>query len=126
MSSLPCASPDPGGQEEKPLTDIVKKVIKGLGGQARPTEEEIRLAWQEAVGDEAAKHSRPVSFKKASIFVNVDRSSWLYELTTRKKQILEKLEARLKGKMFKDIRFRIGEITAACPGAGETKKEQGT
>ena len=123
MSSLPCASADNGGREEKPLTDIVKKVIKGLGGQARLTEEEIRLAWQEAVGVEAARHSRPVSFKKASIFVNVDRSSWLYELTTRKKEILERLEARLKGKRFKDIRFRIGEIATERPKAGETKKE---
>jgi predicted nucleic acid-binding Zn ribbon protein len=124
MSSLLCASPDSGG-EEKPLMGLVKKVIKGLGGEGRLTEEEIRRAWREAVGIDAARHSRPVSFKRSSVFVNVDRSSWLYELTVRKKEILAKLEAGLKGKRFKDIRFRIGEITAERPKAGETKKEQG-
>jgi len=122
MSSLPCVSPDPGG-EEKPLSGLVKKIIKGLGGKGRLTEEEICRAWQEAVGSDAARHSRPVSFKRGCIFVNVDRSSWLYELTVRKKEILAGLEAGLKGNRFKEIRFRIGEITAERPKAGETKKE---
>lgn len=111
MSYLPCASVDPGGREEKPLSDLVKKVIKGMDGQGRLTEEDMDLAWAEAVGEGAASHSRPVSFKKASIFVNVDRSAWLYELTVRKKEILKKLEGKLRGRKLKDIRFRIGDIT---------------
>jgi hypothetical protein len=117
MSFPPCASTDPGAGEANPPSDLVKRVIKGLGGKGRFTEEEMREAWHEAVGPDAARHSMPVSFKKSSVFVNVDRSSWLYELTTKKKEILKKLEERLKGKQFKDIRFRIGDIT---------KKEQGT
>jgi predicted nucleic acid-binding Zn ribbon protein len=111
MSSPPCASPEPGAREEKPLAGILKRVIKGIGGPARLTEEEMHAAWAAAAGSEAARHSRPVSFKKAAVFVNVDRSSWLYELTTRKKEILAKLEERLKGRKFRDIRFRIGDIT---------------
>ena len=117
MSFHLCASIDPDGYNTSPLSDVVKRVIKGLGGKGRFTEEEMRSAWQYAAGPSAAKHSVPVSFKKESVFVNVDRSSWLYELTTKKKEILEKLEERLKGKKFKDIRFRIGDIT---------KKEQET
>ena len=112
-----CASTDPGTPDANPLSDIVKKVIKGLSGKGRFTEEDMRQAWQDAVGPDAARHSVPVSFKKSSVFVNVDRSSWLYELTIKKKEILKKLEEKLKGKQFKDIRFRIGDIT---------KKEQGT
>lgn len=118
MSYLQCGSTDSADSaeakqgRENPLTDLVKNVIKGLGAKGRFTEEEMCLAWQEAVGEEAARHSRPVSFKKTSIFVEVDRSSWLYELTTRKKDILKSLGARLKGKKFKEIRFRIGDIAA--------------
>ena len=122
MSSLPCASTNSGGQEDGPLSGLIKKAIKDLGAHGRLTEEEIRLAWRESVGDDAARHSRPVSFRKDSVFVNVDRSSWLYELTISKKEILAKLEELLKRKKFKDIRFRIGEIKDACSKASETKK----
>jgi hypothetical protein len=41
----------------------------------------------------------------------VDRSGWLYELATKKREILERLAARFGGKKLRDIRFRIGEIT---------------
>jgi predicted nucleic acid-binding Zn ribbon protein len=111
MSYPPCASANSEEYGASPLSDLVKKVVKGLEGKGLLTEEEMREAWREAVGADAARHSTPVSFKKESVFVNVDRSSWLYELTTKKKEILQKLEARLPSKKFKDIRFRIGDIT---------------
>ncbi len=101
----------PPQRAASPLGSVLKKVIKSLGGKGRFTEEEISGAWTAAVGEAAARHSRPVSFRRSSIFVNVDRSTWLHEMTVRKKEILASLEERLKGKKFKDIRFRIGEIT---------------
>jgi len=94
-----------------PLGSVLTKVIKNLGGKGRFTEEQMTAAWAAAVGVDAARHSRPVSFKRSSIFVNVDRSAWLYEMTVHKKEILASLEGSLAGKKFKDIRFRIGEIT---------------
>jgi hypothetical protein len=40
----------------------------------------------------------------------VDHSSWLYELTVGKKQILKKMEEALKSKKIKEITLRIGEL----------------
>lgn len=93
-----------------PLDKMVKKIIEGLGGKGKLGQEEIMGAWEAAVGGAAAKHTRPVSFKKNTLIVNVDGSSWLYELTTKKKEILIKLEDGLAGKKVKEIRFRIGDI----------------
>lgn len=92
-----------------PLNGLVKKAIKDLGGRKHIKEEEIFNAWEEAAGNKASRHSSPVSFKSGLLVVNVDASAWLYELTLNKKEILEKLAGRLKGKKIKDIRFRIGE-----------------
>lgn len=97
-------------EEKKPLEDLIKNVIKGMGGKTRLGEEEILKAWEGAAGVRASKHSRPKSFKGAVLIVNVDGSGWLYELTIGKKEILKQLGERLKGKKIKDIRFRIGEI----------------
>jgi predicted nucleic acid-binding Zn ribbon protein len=107
----PGAAAKAGKGAAGPLGGILDGVIKKLGGRGRFTEEEMALAWAEAAGEEAARHSRPVSFRRSSIFVNVDRSTWLAELTVRRKEILSRLEERLKGKKFRDIRFRIGDIT---------------
>ncbi len=93
-----------------PLDKLVKKIIEGLGDKGKLGKEEIMDAWEAAVGTAAVTHARPVSFKKNTLIVNVDGSSWLYELTTRKIDIIKKLESGLGGKKVKEIRFRIGDI----------------
>jgi len=92
------------------IEDVVKGVIKDLTTRSGPSEEEVACLWKLAVGEAAAKHSKPVSLKKSLLTVNVDDSGWLYELSTQKKSIIKKLEDKFKGKKFKEIRFRIGEI----------------
>ena len=98
-----------GKEKQGPLKGVLKDIISGLG-KKRLTEEEIKKAWRSAVGKKASSHSRPTTLKKARLVVNVDRSPWLYELTLEKREILKKLEAKLKGKKIKEIRFRIGEV----------------
>ncbi len=106
----------PGSQaEEKPkgaehFSQLIGKVIEALSGKERLGEEEIERAWRRAAGESAARRSRPVSFKKSILIVNVASSSWLYELTVKKREIVEVLEAELKGKRVKELRFRIGDI----------------
>jgi predicted nucleic acid-binding Zn ribbon protein len=113
-SSCRCRSDktSPGGGEsnEGPLGGVVKDLLAGLKKRGRVTEEEMAKVWRASVGRKAAGHSKPVSLKKASLVVNVDRSSWLYELTLGKKEILKKLEGKFKGKRVREIRFRIGAV----------------
>jgi len=92
------------------IEDVIKDVIKNIGLASGPSEEEVARLWAEVVGQGAARHSKPISLKKSLLTVNVDDSGWLYELTTRKKDIIQKLENKFKGKKVKDVRFRIGEI----------------
>jgi len=92
------------------IEDILKDVIKDIGGKGRFSEEEIAGLWAESAGEAAARHSKPVAFKKAVLTVNVDGSSWLYELTTKKKEIIKKLEGKFANKKVREIRFRIGEV----------------
>ena len=97
-------------EAKKPLEDLVKSIIGNFAGKEKLTEEEIRSAWGRVVGEAAAKHSRPRSFADSRLIVHVDDSGWLYELTTRKKCILNNLSAELKGKKLKEITFRIGNL----------------
>ena len=93
-----------------PLEGVVKNIISDIGRLGAPTEEGMAEAWEAAVGKREAKHTRPASLKKSKLIVNVDGSSWLYELTLKKKEILKKLGEELGNKKVSDIRFRIGEV----------------
>lgn len=92
------------------LEDVLKKVLKKID-RRRPSEEEIEEAWAGAVGDTAARHSRPISLNKGVLTVSVDGSAWLYELSLGKRKSLMKLADLLQKKKIEDIRFRIGDVT---------------
>lgn len=96
-------------KKASPLGDLVKDVVAGLG-KRKLAEERLAAAWAGAAGRRALKHTRPVALRRACLIVNVDSSSWLFELTLKKRVILKKVQAGVEGKKLKDIRFRIGDI----------------
>lgn len=97
-------------RKEQAIGDVLKETLKKLISPSRPSEEGVLILWSAAAGADAAKHSKPITIKKSELLVNVDGSSWLYELTLRKKAILKGLEGKFGKKVIKNIRFRIGEI----------------
>jgi predicted nucleic acid-binding Zn ribbon protein len=91
------------------LGDVLKKVVSDLG-KKKLSEEALGKAWRSASGRKAARHTRPVGLRRAVLVVNVDSSSWLFELTLKKRALLKKVRERAEGKKIKDIRLRIGDI----------------
>lgn len=55
-----------------------------------------------------SKHIKVNYFRKGVLGINVDSSSWLYQLSLGKEDLLLKLTTRFKE--VKDIRFRLGEV----------------
>jgi predicted nucleic acid-binding Zn ribbon protein len=92
------------------IGDVLKKTMKKLVSPSKPSEEAVRFLWGDAVGAAAAKHSNPVAIKRSELVVDVDGSSWLYELTLKKKTILKALDGKFGKKKIKNLRFRIGEL----------------
>jgi len=93
-----------------PLKDILKDVISNI---EKREEKETRLlkAWESAVGKEAFKHTRPAFLKSGRLVVNVSDSPWLYKLTLEKKELIKKINTKLKDKKkIRELQFRIGDI----------------
>jgi predicted nucleic acid-binding Zn ribbon protein len=99
-----------GETAKNPLEEVLKKIIGGISDKGNVTEEGMADAWRSAAGAKAAAHSKPRSLKSGRLVVNVDGSSWLYELTVKKREILKNLKEALKDKKVKEITFRIGDI----------------
>jgi predicted nucleic acid-binding Zn ribbon protein len=52
--------------------------------------------WDECVGPQIARHARAERFESGVLYVRVDHPAWRAELHHQKKQIFEKLRARLE------------------------------
>lgn len=77
-----------------------------LGIDRRLREYEAVTRWEAIVGPRIAKVARPLRVEKRVLVVNVESAPWRAELTLRRKDILEKINAALGGPVLGDIRFR--------------------
>ena len=92
------------------LEGVLKKILGAISKSGGLTQEDVRAAWGSVVGEKAAARSAVRALKSGRLIVNMDDSSWLYELTVRKKEIIKKLGEVLKSGRIKDITFRIGDL----------------
>lgn len=93
------------------ISNIVTKVIKRIEKQSPGRKEEILKAWQGAAGKKASGHSRPVSLRRKILIIEIDSSTWFYELSLKKKTLLKDIRKELGEEKIENIRFRMGEIT---------------
>ena len=84
-------------------------LLEGFGLEERFTENEVRNAWREIVGEFIAQHTRPHSLLSGVLEVRVLQPSILYTLEREMKpQILSKLQSAFSRKAIREVKFRIG------------------
>lgn len=62
------------------------------------------------MGQEVAGHTQPEFFSGASLFITVDHSAWMHQLTFLKDQILSNINTKLGSQAVSEIRFRLGTV----------------
>ena len=92
------------------VSEVLERVLKKLSIEQKIGELKALNSWREVVGEKIYKHSRPFSIKKGLVFVKVDNSGWLAELTYLKEKIISEFNKREGEKIIKDIYFRLGSI----------------
>ena len=92
------------------IDSVVKSIIQKLDKQSNPTSDDIENIWKKVAGKKAFSHTKPASLRKKRLVINVDGSTWLYELTLRKDELLTGLKKRLGEDKIKELQFRIGEL----------------
>ena len=97
-------------KKSEEIKDIVGRVIEKIERQEPGRKEEILSVWNSVVGEKASLHSRPVGIKSKHITIEVDSSTWLYDLTLRKRSILKDINKLLEKHKIEDIRFKMGDI----------------
>jgi predicted nucleic acid-binding Zn ribbon protein len=87
---------------------ILQRLTTKMGIAARLETEKAVVLWEEAVGKGIARRSRAVSVRNQILFVIVQNSAWLQELSLLKEGIIDKLNSLVGKEVVKDIVFRIG------------------
>ncbi len=99
--------------QEKEFVHI-KELVEELLEKNKLLPKTLYGAWEEIVGSQAARYSRPHRKIGKILYVTVSNSIWKYHLELLKSEILEKLRDIEREKPIDDIRFRLGEINDDC------------
>jgi predicted nucleic acid-binding Zn ribbon protein len=87
---------------------ILERLTARMGIAARLESEKAVVLWEEAVGKGIARRAKAVSVRNQILFVVVQNSAWLQELSLLKEGVIEKLNSLVGKEVVKDIVFRIG------------------
>lgn len=91
---------------------ILSSVAKQLGLETRLVEVRIQQQWPVLVGEPIGSHTWPVQIRFHKLYLLVENSVWLQQLTFLKPALLAKLNAEAGSELLTDIVLRVGEIPA--------------
>ncbi len=106
-------SPSPAGElvnmkQPEKAGKILERLTARMGIAARLEREKAVVLWEEAVGKNIARRAQAVSVRNGILFVVVQNSAWLQELSLLKEGVIEKVNSAIGTDVVKDIVFRIG------------------
>lgn len=94
---------------------ILSGLAKQLGLETRLVELRIQQQWPALVGEPIGSHTWPAQIRFHKLYLLVENSVWLQQLTFLKPTLLAKLNAEAGSDFLTDIVLRVGEIPAQQP-----------
>lgn len=88
---------------------ILAGLAHRLGLESKLFEARLRRSWREPAGEAIAAHTRPDQVRFKKLYIHVQNSVWLQQLTFLKPVLLQKVNALAGQPLVTDIVLRIGE-----------------
>ena len=89
----------------KTIGSAIDELINSLGIKKKLQEYDAVVCWEKVVGERIAQMTTATRILQGVLFVHVKTSTWRNELTLRKKEIIDKLNAVIGMDIVKDIKF---------------------
>jgi predicted nucleic acid-binding Zn ribbon protein len=93
-----------------PIRFVLDDTLKGMGLELKLKQHQVFALWSEVVGSRISNHTQPTSIRGGRLFVAVEDSMWLHQLSFLKHQILSDLNGRLGPAALSDLVLRVGEV----------------
>ena len=94
----------------KSLGNVVSQLLARRGYGQGPAAAGCQAAWQSAVGEKLAPHTRAGSVRRGVLEVTVANSAALHELSFVKAKLIKTLAKLAPDQKIRDIRFRAGSL----------------
>ena len=89
---------------------ILSGLAKRLGLESRLLELRLQHQWREILGEPIASHTWPAQIRFKKLYLVVQNSVWLQQLTFLKPTLLAKVNAEAGTELITEIVLRVGEI----------------
>ena len=89
---------------------ILSGLAKRLGLETRLVELRLQHQWHDIIGEPIASHTWPVQIRFKKLYLVVQNSVWLQQLTFLKPTLLAKLRDAAGTELIGEIVLRVGEI----------------
>lgn len=87
----------------------LKRVLEAVLKESKLTSDldayKVFSLWEEIAGPTIAAHSRPVRLSGEILYVEIDDPIWLAQLKYMKRDILRKIDERIRPGIFKDLKL---------------------
>lgn len=87
----------------------LKRVLESVLKQSKLTSDvdayKIFTLWGEIAGPTVALHSRPVRMTGSTLYIEIDDAIWFTQLKYMKRDILRRIDERIKPGVFKDLKL---------------------
>lgn len=111
------ARPDP--RDPQGIELVLRRVLGDLGWTAGVTAGRVLEEWDEIVGEQVARHCRPVSLEEGVLVVSADSSAWATQLRLITPQLVSTIEEHVGAHV-------ISELKVTGPAARTWKKGRRT
>ena len=99
------------------VNKVLRDVLKRIDPEQRLEAFEVWNFWDDVVGSALARRAQPSAYRNGVLIVTVATHAWMQELQFMKDTLRDNLNARLGGKMIRDIYFVSGAVEVAEPPA---------
>jgi predicted nucleic acid-binding Zn ribbon protein len=92
------------------ISEIINSLLKNLGVEQKVKENLAIVYWNEVVGEYIAGVSEAESVENGVLYVKVSNPAWKHQLFMMRRDIINRLNAKLKYEAIKEIVFiDVGE-----------------
>lgn len=94
------------------IKSILEGVLRKQNLESKLKGYHVFDVWEEVVGPRVARHTQPKRFQGHVLWVTVDTTVWMQQLTFLEGKIKKKLNQAMGSQIIQKIRFQIGELTS--------------
>ncbi|MHC4198092.1 MAG: DciA family protein [Planctomycetota bacterium] len=94
----------------KELAEVLDRIVTRMKPKHQGAQQKLWEAWKSAVGEEKANHTRVIGLRRGQLYVEVESSALLQELTVMNKaNIKARMQEKMEGLFLTEIMLKLAK-----------------